>query len=509
MKDKRIVPMRIRSYALTLTLLLIAAAAVYPIDTSRTAMIGGVDLFDTESPLVGIQNPALLNDYGRINPTGAVVTNTRTAQATNIQALTIPVTNTVSITNKNKKNPISVRVTNLIVMSNIVATNVYVTNLLTIKEAPVQHHIGRLFLLNPYFSFGASEDLLTSFQYYIGMFKGQLGDMPQSQAEIMRQTFLILSFGLIDIQPLFSQERATTYEIVSNLIQASQSRSGFYFGMNMNVLSFNRDGFGIAAIMETEVYGGTVGNKRDILFMINDPIFSMQFRYGAALSISPGTFDLPLLGNTAVGYTVRVYPMMMETRVESAADYFDLYDQFKTYSSNGMDYTAFGDGRLVKVGMGLSGDIAIMKNVTSDFQVTFKLYDILSPRYWLNSKEFGWVLPDLSFGLKYTFPIDGVLKYFVNKPSLYFQMDDLFYTHPKTLLAKVRMGADVLLLLDLFQLGVGLNAGYPTVGLSFHLPLFFVHLKVYASLYGKELGYYPGDFGFQGYSIGTEFYLGF
>lgn len=478
---------------------------IYAVETPRTAMIGGVELFDTESPMVGMQNPALLYEYGRIDPVGTMLTNSETNIITNILDFSASITNKISYTNKSRK----IRVTNAIVLSNYQVTNVISTNMVTIKEAPARYHFGRVFLLNPYFSAGATGDMLNSFKYYANMLQGQMAGTPEDQANALRTAFLIASLGMIDLQPMFSSNKASTYDIVSNLIQASQSRSGVHVGVNLNLLSYTRDRVGVAFLIESEAYGGTVSENRNLFFMINDPIFSMQVRAGMAVSVSPGSFDLPLIGNTAVGFTVRVYPEILEAKVESAIDYFELYNQFYAFSTNGASATAFGDGRLVKMGFGLSGDIAILKNINSDFQITFKLNDIISPRYWLNSQQFGWVLPDLSFGMRYIFPIGGVLKYFVNKPSLYFQMDDLFYTQTKSLLAKLKLGADTFLLLDLFQLGIGLNAGYPTLGLSFHLPLFFIHYKIYASVYGKEMGKVPGDFGFQGYTVGTEFYLGF
>jgi len=222
-----------------------ALQAVYAVDSPRTAMIGGVDLFDTESPMVGVQNPALLYDYGRIEPVGALWTNSSTNLVTNIQAVSLSITNTLSITNKNKKTKkIQVRVTNVVSLSNAQATNVYTTNTVSVIEAPARYHVGRFFLLNPYITIGASGDLLTSFKYYTAMFQGQMSGTPEDQAAALRSAMLILSFGLIDIQPMFATNKASVHDIVSNMIQASQSKSGFYLGMNMNLLSYNRDRVG-------------------------------------------------------------------------------------------------------------------------------------------------------------------------------------------------------------------------------------------------------------------------
>ncbi len=104
----------------------------------------------------------------------------------------------------------------------------------------------------------------------------------------------------------------------------------------------------------------------------------------------------------------------------------------------------------------------------------------------------------------------------------------MFYTYPVSFLAKLHMGVRVKTLGDFLELGAGLNQGYPTLGFTLHItpailakipvvkylfyataPATFFHVKYNFTIYGKELGEYPGDLGFQGINTGVEFYIGF
>lgn len=86
----------------------------------------------------------------------------------------------------------------------------------------------------------------------------------------------------------------------------------------------------------------------------------------------------------------------------------------------------------------------------------------------------------------------------------------MFYTHPVSFLVKLHLGADSDFLFNILKVGVGLNSGYPTLGLSFDLPLLIAfHITGNLTFYGQELGTYPGQNGYEGYNFALGTYLDF
>lgn len=434
-------------------------SAAYPIniDSINTGYIGGITLFDESSPYVGINNPALLTGYGLVPGT-----------ATN-------------------KDP--------------------------------EYRFGRIFIANPYFSLGLSEDSFSTINSLIKIFQGSGHAGAQSRSLINGIKFL--TFGMVDLSPIFSGQTPSTIDIVNAYNELiGKDKIGFYGQVNANFLSFYRNNLGISLYGSIQSYGGFFGDKQNVL-IANDPAFHLNGEAGLAVSIGRGQLDLPVIQKINLGYTIRAY---YKVQVD-CNNYFDFNDFINTYNTNRTIDPQFG-----KYGYGASFDLGLTKAVSENFLISAKISDILSPIYWTSAKSFGWEWADLSLGLKYVIPAPHEIRNWVDVPSVYAQIDDLFYTHPVSFLAKLHLGVDSRFLFDIIQIGAGLNAGYPTAGITIHLspwgfglldtdgwkylayglaPISLIHIKLNFTVFGKEMGRFPGEAGMLGYSAGGELYWGF
>jgi len=378
-----------------------------------------------------------------------------------------------------------------------------------------------------------SEDVIYQSSYFMDLMRGSLNGSSPDQS-ILQPLVSALTFGIIDISPLYNTSPLNTIQQISNIIQiAKNDKIGFSAEVNVNLISYYRHHFGITFYVTTDTRVGFFGNNKNLLF-IDDPVVDLNAQAGLAFALGVGQVNLPLAGKVFLGYTVRAF-VEIQGHTDNIGDALTMFTQITnyTFSANGGDFlnfSAFGDGQLVRGGFGLALDFGFYKPVTPQFIIAGKLADIISPRYWLKSgisdAYFGWKLPDLSLGFRYIIPLDKSIWFIINEPSFYFQLDDLLYTYPISFLGKIHAGFDTKFLFDILHIGFGLNSGYPTLGFTVHLtpmilaeipvlkyvflwiPATYVHLKIHFSLFGKELGRYPGEFGFQGYNIAAELYFG-
>lgn len=321
----------------------------------------------------------------------------------------------------------------------------------------------------------------------------------------------------------------------------SNSSPGFYFrftgGLGAVFFSLRSEGLpvrgvAIQPVLDMEAYG-SLTSEQSTFFFIRDPQFRIQMKGGVATSVGLGHYDLPLIGEVDGGLTLGLYPYIAQVQFENLEEILD-FQEAMSQESNSTDLSSYDN---VRIGKGASLDIGLTKTIQDRWKVALKGENILAPVVWQYRKadgaqhsEFGWLsLPNLVAGFRYTHPVDRAVKFFINEPSLYVEIEDLLYTKPLALLAKVRMGADVKLLLDMVQVGVGLNQGYPTAGGRVNLTLSWLrdlpgfpgwlhlflwpvslgNLTVWGAYYGREIGHYPGQNDVMGYQLGVEFFLEF
>jgi hypothetical protein len=471
--------------------------------SAGTGYIGGVTLFDEANPMLGLNNPGLLNNYGKntLNPNSIWIDDDYQNS---------------SIDDGEDKPPFD-----------------YLDATIDPRVYAPSFSFGRLFILNVFASTMVSEDTIYQSSYFMDMMRGSLTNSGMDQA-FLQPLVSAFTFGMIDITPLYSTAPLTTIDQISNIIQiAKNDKIGFAAEINVNVLSYYRHHFGITFYVSTDTRIGFFGDNKNLL-LVDDPVVDLNAQVGLAFAMGVGQVDFPLVGKMFLGYTVRAF-VEIQGHTDTIGDALTMYEQITNYANAAqkgdfLNFSAFGDGSLARGGFGLALDFGFYKPVTSQFIVAGKLSDILSPRYWLKSGVsdafFGWKLPDLSLGFRYIIPLDKSIWFIINEPSFYFQFDDLFYTYPISFLGKIHAGFDTKFLFDILHIGFGLNSGYPTLGFTVHLtpmilaeipvikyiflwiPVTYLHVKIHFSLFGKELGRYPGEFGFQGYNIAAEVYLG-
>jgi hypothetical protein len=222
----------------------------------------------------------------------------------------------------------------------------------------------------------------------------------------------VMTLGTVDVSALFVTNADTSdSSIISNALQLiidNADAAGAYIFYNINLLSYYRKNFGIAFYASGDVMAGLFGEDRTAL-VINDPVVKVRSEEGLAVSVGHGERELQLIGKATIGSTFRLYALI-EGKSETVLDALNLYKQIETYmaaaGSSGnwadyLDFSAFGDGSLVKGGVGLAWDVALTKSFNNYFSIAFKLSDLFSPVYWLNNSTLGWRVPDLSFGLRY------------------------------------------------------------------------------------------------------------
>ena len=308
-----------------------------------------------------------------------------------------------------------------------------------------------------------------------------------------------------------------------------------------------RNNIGFSFYSSGSLRAGFYGEGRSLI-VLKDPAIDLKMETGLAVTFGIGSYELPFIGKINLDTTVRAI-LAIEGQSASMDDAMELIDMIQVYQaksvSNVFNFTMFGDGRIARGGLGISMDMGFVKKIDDTLSIAAKLSDLISPRYWLTtgstnkvtydingtqivtkSGGFGWgSLPNLSIGVKYTFQIPEELKWLINQPSMYLQMDDLFYTEQLSLLAKLHMGADCNFLFDFLRLGVGINQGYPTLGASVNIslkhltripyadilfyilaPVTYLNVRLDFSAYGKEIGSYPGQFGFVGYNVNFQIY---
>jgi len=213
------------------------------------------------------------------------------------------------------------------------------------------------------------------------------------------------------------------------------------------------------------------------------------------VSVSPGQFDLPLLGNTALGFTVRVYPMILEAKVDSAADYFELYDRFHTYATNGLNPTAFGDGRLVKNRFRIVGRYRAPEKHQPRFPGRFQTqrYHFAEILAEFTAVRLGASRPFLRHEICFSRRRRAEV---FREQTLALFPDGRSFLYP----AQVAFG-ETETRRGHFAPAGPVSAGnrperrlsHPGAGLPSSVVLY--PLQAYATLYGKEVGMYPGDFG--------------
>ncbi len=500
---------------LLLTILLlgctgIASARNY--ETSGTGMSGGITLFDSANPMVGLNNPALLDDYHRM------------------------------------RTPVSSYAESPVEMTDDPADSMLDNSMNPLGLVP-RYGFGRLFLANVYFGANVSAETLEGMSYYLPLLRTALGpsglgvdeDIPLFGSTTLNLPSLIriMTLGSIDTTPLFQSYTETgDYALISNIIDLVMNDAdspGAYVFYNLNLLSYYRHNFGFSIYSSSDVLAGLFSDDRTLL-LVSDPVVDIHTEVGISVSVGHGEVNLPFIGKVSIGSTYRLYALV-EGHTENVSDALRLYEQLdllyqhlENASTLGdyLDVSALGDGSLAKGGIGLGCDLGFVKKVSSHLIIAGKFSDVISPVYWLNSSSLGWKAPDLSMGVKYTLPVDKRYWLLVNEPNILVQLDDMLYTYPVSFLAKLHLGFNVKTLGDFLELGLGLNQGYPTLGFTLHItpailakipvikylfyvtaPVTFFHVKYNFTIYGKELGQYPGDFGFEGYNTGLEAYIGF
>lgn len=486
-----------------------ASALLFSIDmqSSGTGCIGGVTLFDADSPFVGINNPALLIGYGSIKKDPKLLMNSYEPDRNDINGVedTLP-------------NPIDVAYDP--------------------KAFENKYYFGRIYFANIYFGVGFSEDLLRTFPNFIQMNQGFFSNVdvnstttfPFLKVSSLLDFIKFCSFGYIDPYPLFSQSQADYKQAMNNVANLpNNNKIGMNSLVNVNWLSYYRNDIGVSLYSSFDGYFGLFGNDNSFLFFSNDPALYFNFQTGLAFSLGWGEIYLPFLEKFNIGYTIRTY-YLLTGQASNFSNYIELNNEMSKFNQNNniFDLSAFSKGGLVKGGVGASLDVGITKELFDNFYFAGKISDAVAPIYWLQSNSFGWILPDLSTGIKYVIQIPGDLNFIINQPSLYLQVNDLFYTYPEAFLSKIHMGIDSKFLFDIVQIGTGISQGYPTAGISLHFtfawlenipgfrnisyilaPITYAHLKLSLSIYGKEYGQYPGDLGFQSYNVGAELFWGF
>lgn len=522
----------IRLLSTALILISAAAAPLMALDLNSmgTMRAGGVTLFDETSPFAAINNPSLLNEYGRIwhRPLTNITTN-----VTSLYTITSNITdfNSMAVTTNVDADGTGDIISNFTSQSNtmIVTNRTDITNIATNAAAPA-YWPGRFFLANAYAGFGLADEIYSTSTEVFSILNSQAGIVLNYQG--LAELVSMLTFGMIDISPLYNTNPIPQAEqILYFLTILSNSSVGAYGEVNVNIMSYLIHNVGVTLYLNMELNTGFYGNQRTLIFMLDDPALSLDAQTGLAVSIGGGKWDMPFIGMVDMGYTLRLFSAV-NARFNNAEE---MLSAFQTISNNTANLTTFDMNSANGVsnmnwGFGLAFDAALIKRASDNLTVTAKLSDILSPRYWLNNNSMGWVLPDLAVGLQYKIPLSDSFWFLINKPTLYFQIDDLLYTHPKSFLSKLHMGIDSRFLFDILELGLGINQGYPTAGAAVHLslygfgltdtpgwqvlpyalsPLSLLHIKASIVFFGKELGMYPGDNGTVGFSSGVEVYWGF
>lgn len=494
-----------RVFAILILLLSVNLIHARNYETTGTGMCGGVTLFDADSPLVGMNNAALLSGYGL-----------RPAPATAFAEDPDSGGGDLSDSSENPRGLIP------------------------------RYGFGRLYLGNLYAGANLSSETWMGMSYYMPLFvlaanNDNLADSFGwiGGADNAVTFFKWLTFGMLDISPLFDTNifNMTTSEIVSNVLDIvlnGVDQPGLNVSFNANLLSYYRKNFGIAFYASGDVTAGLFGEDHTLL-VVNDPVIKVREDLGIAVSVGHGEFELPVIGKFSLGSTFRLY-QIFQAESDTVLEAYQLYDtidqwvshlQSSQTVSDYLDASVLGDGSLAKAGFGLAWDAGLVKKLGSHLSLAAKFSDVLSPVYWLNTAKLGWLAPDLCLGVKYDVPVDGRYWMLLNKPTLEFQIDDMLYTYPVSFLAKLHFGASCRTLFDVLEIGAGINQGYPTLGFSLHItpailaripvvkylfyvtaPVTFFNLKVSYTLYGKELGTYAGESGYQGYNVGVETYIG-
>ncbi|MFN3660367.1 MAG: hypothetical protein ACK4TN_03910, partial [Brevinematales bacterium] len=315
----------------------------------------------------------------------------------------------------------------------------------------------------------------------------------------------------------------------------SNTTPGFYTHLTMGLGSLflplgKGNTIGFQPLVDLETYGSFT-SKESTFFFFRDPEVSLLLKGGAVSSFGIGKYVLPFVGDVMLGASVGIYPFMTRIRFQSFDDLTSYITAVETNQSAIFQYEN------VRQGFGVGLDIGAMKRIGDEWYIAMKVENLLFPILWkyktTNDTEdhyaFDWILPNVVVGARYTYSVAKPLKFLVNEPSLYCEVEDLLYTKPLALLSKVRLGADVKLLLDMVQVGIGINQGYPTWGGKVNLTLSWIrdipwmpavvsvllfpvtmgNLTAYVTYYGKELGHYPGHKDVQGYLFGLEYYLEF
>jgi hypothetical protein len=483
-----------------------------------TGYIGGVTLFDESSPFMLLNNPGLISDYHRIRfkAEGLLLDpNFRYTGFTEREEMTV--------------DPLDAAYDP--------------TGFLP------RYGFGRLFLPSFYIGIGASEDTFEASKYLIGTLG--LGLLTNGGGEVLNIAGLfdinlseitkIFTFGLLDISPMFSNATVSLGEKISNVLQVTKSGSvGIANTININILGYYHNTIGFSLYFTSDIKVGLYGEEMNAL-VINDPTLDVDVETGMALSIGFGKIKLPLLGYSYVGATLRFFgafsghsesiddALLMALQITNYVGHIDT-SSFNNILSSFTDFSYFGAGEYVKAGAGVALDLGFHKKVDKYTTVAGKISDIVSPTYWLNTKAFSvWKdLPNISLGLKHEFRLSKKWWMLMNKPTIFFQVDDMLYTDNLAFMSKLHVGVSSRFFFDFLELGVGLNQGYPTVGFTFHVtpailakipvvkylfyvtaPVTFFHFKFNLTAYGRELGRYPGESGFLGYNVGLDLYIGF
>lgn len=488
--------------------------------TGGTGFIGGITLFEEASPFMGMNNPGLISGYHQID----------------FRPEKLLIDPDFSYSGFTEREEMSV-------------------DSLDAAYDPTgylpRYGFGRVFLPSFYISIGASEDTYDSSKYLMNAFAlgffADSAEVPETMTisglgDIHIPTVVnTLTFGLLDISPLFDTGTNTMGSQLSNILEVTKNDGvGIINTMNINILGYYHNNFGMSFYFTSELKTGLFSEERNLL-VVKDPTLDINVETGMALTIGFGRPKLPILGYARVGATLRFFGTLeghsksIDQALVMAQQLTNYYSSMTNYIDNAnykgiFDFTPFGDGKYVKAGAGVALDFGFHKKINRYTTVAGKLSDVVSPTYWLNTKSFSvWkTLPNLSLGLKHEFRLSKKIWFLMNKPTIFFQINDMFYTEQLAFLSKLHVGVNSRFLFDFLELGVGLNQGYPTLGFTFHItpailakipvvkylfyvaaPVTFFHLKFNFTAYGRELGRYPGEFGFLGYNVGLDLYIGF
>ncbi|MCX7881721.1 MAG: hypothetical protein N2314_00660 [Brevinematales bacterium] len=448
------------------------------IPSSSTSFKGNVTLFDYSSPWAGLNNPALMGEYGGY-PQPWVF---RTA-----------------------------------------STN-----------SP-EWGLGRLYLFSTSFGIGVNTSfyqLMEAYLYYIAYSTDESFTIPLKR---ILDGIVPWTGGAFSTEMLAHPTNDFEYIKRALNLVLSNTTPGFYSRMSMSLFSFflpvgKKTWLGVQPIFDLESYGSLTSSK-STFFFFKDPEVSLWLKGGVVSSFGIGRHTLPVVGEVLLGASVGVYPFMSRIRFES---FDEIVSYMNTIETN---REAIFQSENIRQGCGAGVDLGALKRLGDTWQIAVKVENLLSPilwRYTLSNSQgeqyaFDWILPNVVAGVRYTYPVEKPLKFLLNDPSLYCEVEDLLYTKPLALLSKVRIGADIKLFLDMVQVGVGLNQGYPTAGGKVNLtlswirdipwmpgvvnvllfPLTMGNLTGYVTYYGKELGHYPGHKDALGYIVGVEYYLEF